>query len=112
MRQHNDTPFQEMLTRARKCLLNVNDVTILNSKVAVTILILNPNEHVVMVQRNATRHTINRIQIRRFAKANNCDVIFFPAEHCRTKKDGGQIVNDTDMLNVQDGDGSIGPSIL
>ncbi len=59
MRQHNDTPFQEMLTKARKSLLNVDDVTILNSKVAVTIPILNPNELVVMVQQNAIQHTIN-----------------------------------------------------
>ncbi len=112
MRQHNDTPIQEMLTRARKSLLNVDDITILNSKIVVTIPILNPNEHVVMVQRNATRHMINRIQIRRFSKANNRDVILFPTEHYRTKKDGGQIVNDTDLLNVQDDDGSIGPGIL
>ncbi len=101
-----------MLTRARKGLLNVDDVTILNSKVAMTIPILNLNEHVVMVQRNATQHTINQIQIRRFAKANNRDVILFPTEYCRTKKDDGQIVNDTDLLNIQDGDGSIGPDIL
>ncbi len=49
MRQYNATPFQEMLTRARKGLLNVDNITILNSKVAVTIPILNPNKHVVMV---------------------------------------------------------------
>ncbi len=43
---------------------------------------------------------IDRIQIKRFAKANNRNVILFLAEHCRTKKDGDQIVNDTDLLNV------------
>ncbi len=54
MQQHNDTSFQEMLTRARKGLFNVDNITILNSKVVVIISILNPNEYVVMVQRNVT----------------------------------------------------------
>ncbi len=61
MRQHDDKPFQAMLTRARRGFLNNDNVAILNSKVAVTIPILNPDEQVVIVQRNATRHTINRI---------------------------------------------------
>ncbi len=113
MRQHDNKPFQAMLTRARRGLLNNDDVAILNSKVAVTILILNPDEQVVIVQRNATRYTINWIQIKRFAKAHNRDVIIFPSEHSRTKKDGGQIVDDTDLLTIQNGEGTcIGPSIL
>ncbi len=101
-----------MLTRARKSLFKVNDITILNSKVVVTIFILNPNKHVVMVQQNATRYTIHRIQIKRFAKANNCNIIFFSMEHCHTKKNDSQIINDTDLLNIQDGDRSIGQIIL
>ncbi len=102
-----------MLTRARRGLLNNNDATILNSKVAVTILILNLDEQVVIVQRNATRHIINQIQIKRFAKAHNRDVILFPTEHSCIKKDGGQIVDDTNLLTVQDGEGTcIGPGIM
>ncbi len=67
----------------------------------------------VIVQQNATRHTINWIQIKRFAKAHNCDIIFFPAEHSRTKKDSGQTVDDTNLLTVQDGEKTcIGPGIL
>lgn len=113
MRQHNNKPFQAMLRRARKGLLNNDDVAILNNKVAATIPIHNADEQVVIVQQNAIRHTINRIQIRRFAKANNRDVILFPTQHARTKKDGGQIVDDTDLLTLQDGKGScIGPSLL
>ncbi len=101
-----------MLIRARRGLLNNDDVAILNSKVAVTIPILNPDEQVVIVQQNATRHTINRIQIKRFAKAHNRDVILFLVENFCTKKDGGQIVDDTDLLTIQDGEGCIGPDIL
>ncbi len=88
MRQHDDKSFQAMLTRARRGLLNNDDIVILNSKVAVTIPILNLGEQVVIVQQNTIRHTINRIQIKRFAKAHNRDVILFPTEHSRTKKDG------------------------
>ncbi len=53
MRQYNNILFQEMLTKTRKGLLNIDDVTIQNSKVAVTISILNRNKDVVMVQQNA-----------------------------------------------------------
>ena len=38
-----------MLTRARKDLFNVNNFTILNSKVVVKITILNLNNHVVIM---------------------------------------------------------------
>lgn len=43
-----------MPTRVRRGLLNNNDVAILNSKVAVTVPILNPDEQMVIVQYNAT----------------------------------------------------------
>lgn len=75
-----------MLTRTRKSLLNNNDVTILNNKVVLTLPIHNPEENVVIVQRNVTRHTINQLQIWRFAEANNHNVIFFPAQYLQTKK--------------------------
>lgn len=64
MQQHNNKPFQAMLKRARKGLLNNDNVAILKNKVAATIFIYNADEQVVIVQQNAIRHTINRIQIR------------------------------------------------
>ncbi len=67
----------------------------------------------VIVLRNATRHTINRIQMKQFAKTHNRDMILFPAEHLCTKKDGNQIVDNIDLLTVQDGEETcIGPGIL
>lgn len=48
-----------MLTRAIRGLLNNDNVALLNSKVAVTISMLIPYKQVVIVQQNATRHTIN-----------------------------------------------------
>ncbi len=102
-----------MLTRAKRGLFNNDDVVILNSKVVVTISIQNPDEQVVIVQGNATRHTINRIHIKRLAKAHNRDVILFLAEYLCTNNDGSQIVNDTDLLTIQDGEKTcIGPGIL
>ncbi len=74
--------------RVGRNLFNNDDVAILNSKITMMISILNPNEQVVIVQRNAIQHTINRIQIKRFAKAHNRDIILFPTKYSRTKKDG------------------------
>ena len=44
MQQYDNNLFQAMFTEARKDLLNKDNVAILNSKVAVTILILNPDK--------------------------------------------------------------------
>ncbi len=49
MRQYDNKPFQAMLIRARRGLLNKDNVAILNSKVEVMIPILNPDEQVVIV---------------------------------------------------------------
>lgn len=44
MRQYDNKLFQAIVTKARKSLLNNDNIAILNGKVAVTIPILNPNE--------------------------------------------------------------------
>ncbi len=49
MRQYDNKPFQVMLTRERKSLLNNDNVAILNSKIVVTISVPNPDEQVVIV---------------------------------------------------------------
>lgn len=83
--QHNNKSFQTILTRAKKGVLNNNDVAIFNNKVASTLPIHKPDKNVVIVQQNIIRHTIHQLQIRQFAKANNCNVIFFPVQHSWTK---------------------------
>ncbi len=100
MQQHDDKLFQAMLTRARRDLLNNNNVAILNNKIALMIPILNLDKQVVIVQQNATWHTINWIQTKRFPKAHNHNIIFFLVEHLHIKKDSGQIVDDTDLLTI------------
>ncbi len=49
MQQYDNKLFQAILTRARRSLLNNDNVAILNSQVAVTIPILNPDEQVVII---------------------------------------------------------------
>lgn len=78
-----------MLTRAKRGLLNNNDVAILNNKVVSILLIYKSEENVVIVQQNVTQHTINQYQIHRFAKANNRDIILFSTQYSQTKRDGG-----------------------
>ena len=113
MRQQNDKAFHDLLTRARKGLLNNDDVDILNSRIASSIPIDDVNKNVVIIQRNATRHIINRLQIKRFAQANGRDVIIFPGQHTRTRKEGGQVVKDRELLTIQDGEGKcIGPGLF
>ncbi len=113
MQYLNNKLFQAMMTKARKDLFNIDNVTIVNSKIVVTILILNLDKQDVIVQQNAIWHTINRIQIKRFAKVHNRNIIIFSTEYLRTKKDGSQIVDNTNLLNVQDGkETCIGPGIL
>lgn len=93
-----------MLTRARRDLLNNNKIAIQNGKVVVMIPILNLDEQVIIVWRNATQYTINRIQIKQFAKAKNRNVILSLVEHLYTKEDGDQIVDDSDFLTIPDGE--------
>ena len=113
MRQQNDKAFRDLLTRARKGLLNNDDVDTLNSRITSSILIDHVDKNFVIVQRNASRHIINRLQIKRFAQANGRDVIIFPGHHIRTKKEGGQVVEDRELLTIQDGeDKCIEPRLL
>lgn len=49
MQQNNNILLQDIVIRARQSLLNIDNVTILNSKVAVIIPILNSNKYIVMV---------------------------------------------------------------
>lgn len=113
IQQHNDKPFQAILRRVKKSFLNNNNIAILNNKVAATISIHNTDEQVIIVQQNTIQYTINQIQIRQFAKTNNCNVILFFIQHSCTKKDKGQIVDNTDLLTEQDDEGiCIEPGIL
>ena len=81
-----------MLRRAREEKLDYWDVITLNQRVAIKLPTSGALDTVIMVQKNKTRHLINRLQIEKFAYANNQDIIIFPAKHYQTKKDGGNLI--------------------
>ena len=113
MGQQNNKVFHNLLTRARKGLLNNNNVDTLNNRIASSIPIDNVDKNEVIVQQNATRHIINRLQINRFAQANRRDVIIFLGQYTRTRKEGGQVVENKELLTIQDGEGKcIGPGLF
>ncbi len=113
MQQRFDLEFQAMLKRARNCLLNLDDVNTLNARVATHLPNSDFNDTVVVVQKNRTRHLINRLQAQNFALSPNLDLILFPAEYFRNKKDGDNLIQHKDLFDVQEGDGNAtGPSIF
>lgn len=68
---------------------------------------------VIIVQKSKTRHLINRLQIEKYARANNQDIIIFPAKHYRMKKDGGNLIQHESLFEAQDGEGNCtGPGLL
>ena len=71
MRQRNDKFFKAMLTIAKISLINNNNVAVVINKVAITMPIYNRYGNIVIIQRNAIRYTINKLQVEYFAKANN-----------------------------------------
>lgn len=68
--------------------------------------IKNIHKYDVVVQWNATWYIINRLLIQCFAKVNNQDIILFSVQYSSIKKDGGKIVDDTDLFTMQDDNGT------
>ncbi|KAJ5198759.1 uncharacterized protein N7498_007876 [Penicillium cinerascens] len=85
MRQAEDLPYRNILTRARTATLTHDDILVLNSK-AITSLD-DPRLHATtaVVKLNALRHIINRFQIERFARSKRQRILIFPALHTRTR---------------------------
>ncbi len=93
--------------------LTHGDVAMLNRKVVTALTLSDPLKNIVIVQRNKTRHLINRLQIERFARSVGHDIIIFPAQHSRTKREGRENVLHKDLFSIQDGDhGATGPGLL
>lgn len=81
-------------------MLNNNDVDILNSRVASSIPINKNNKNIVIVQQNAIRDIINKLQIKYFIQANKQDIILFLDKHFQTRKKGSQIVKGRKLLTI------------
>ncbi len=113
MRQINDPIFNALLRRARAGSLTDTDVTILNSKVAKEFPLHDPLKNTVIVQRNKSRHMINRLQAKQFACHTGRDLIIFPAHHTDNRKNGGESIIHRDIIKIQDGEhGATGPGLL
>lgn len=113
MRQQSDPIFTQLLRRARMGALTQADVSKLNEKVVTGLTLSDPLNNIVIVQRNKTRHLINRLQIERFARSVGHDIVIFPAQHSRTKREGGEAILQKDLFSIQDGDcGATGPGLL
>ena len=100
MRQQHNIAFQNLLIRAKRGLLNNNNVDILNNRIACSISTNNINKNFVIIQQNKTRLIINRLQMKRFAQANRQNVILFSGHHSQTIKKGGLVVKDRGLLTI------------
>jgi hypothetical protein len=85
MRQAEDLPYRNLLTRARTGTLTYDDMLTLNSKVLTSLAYPYLQDATVVAKLNALRHVINRFQVERFARARQQKVIIFPALHTRTR---------------------------
>lgn len=61
MKQQNNKVFHNLLTRAKKELLNNNNIDILNNRIISLIPIDDIDKNGVIIQQNATRHINNRL---------------------------------------------------
>lgn len=88
MRQAEDLPYRNLLTRARAGTLTNDDMLTLNSKAITSLTNPHLQTTTAIVKLNALRHVINRFQIERFARLRHQRIIIFPAVHTRTRSSG------------------------
>ena len=85
MRQAEDLPYRNLLTRARSGTLTYDDMLTLNSKAITSLADPRLQATTAVVKLNALRHVINRFQVERFARARHQRIFIFPALHTRTR---------------------------
>lgn len=90
------------MTRARKRLLNNDNIDSFNSRITTSILINNIDKNIIIVQRNAIKYIINKLLIKCFTQAHKQDIIFFSNKHSQIRKKGSQIVENRELLAIQD----------
>jgi PIF1-like helicase/Helitron helicase-like domain at N-terminus len=115
MRQQQDPQYYQLLRRARNGSITQGDVDVLNTRVVSQLNSLPEEMTTCIVRKNKLRHTINRIQIERFARSQGQKIFVFPARHTRRKKRKGQKVRDLtidELLELQDGSEAKGPGLL
>lgn len=86
----------------------------MNGNIAIIIPITKLDTYIVIVQQDATKHAINRLQMKRFIEANVYNIILFPTGHSRIRKDGRNIIGDAKLAvtNLSQKKDTIGPGLL
>ncbi|OKO94694.1 ATP-dependent DNA helicase pfh1 [Penicillium subrubescens] len=88
MRQSEDAPFRDLLSRARAGTLTEADRAVLNSKTITSLASPQLQDATTIVKLNSLRHQVNRVRIEQFARARCQNVYIFPALHSRTRSTG------------------------
>ena len=102
MRQAQDPIFHSLLRRARTATLTEDDLALLNSKVATSLLNPELNDATTIVKLNALRHHINYIQMEHFAHSRSQKIYIFPAQHSRTASTSSSPLRIEDLLQQAD----------
>ena len=102
MRQAQDPIFHSLLRRARTATLTEDDLALLNSKVATSLLNPELNDATMIVKLNALRHHINYIQMEHFAHSRSQKIYIFPAQHSRTASTSSSPLRIEDLLQQAD----------
>ncbi len=100
MHQQNNPNFTQFLRRACMGELTHGNVAMLNGKVVTALTLNDLLKNIVIVQRNKTKHLINCFQIERFAQSVDHDIIIFPAQHNRIKREGRENVYHKDLFFI------------
>jgi hypothetical protein len=88
MRQSEDAPFRDLLSRARTGTLSEADRSVLNSKTITSLVSPQLEDATAIVKLNSLRHQVNRVRIEQFARTRCQNVYIFPALHTRTRSTG------------------------
>lgn len=88
MRQSEDAPFRDLLSRARTGTLTEADRSFLNSKTITSLVSPQLEDATAIVKLNSLRHQVNRVRIEQFARTRCQNVYVFPALHTRTRSTG------------------------
>ena len=88
MRQAEDAPFRDLLSRARAGTLTEDDLSLLNTKTITSLVSPQLGDATTIAKLNSLRHQLNRIRMEHFALARGHKIYIFPALHTRTRSTG------------------------
>ena len=94
MRQQQDIDYHQLLQRVRNGTITQADVDLLNTRVVSQLPAESePGQKTACtVRRNKLRHTINRLQMERYARSRRQKIFIFPARHTMARSKHRSIV--------------------